>query len=36
MGFYIQTALPLLTVGLAAATCFGVVSFTVAHTKPYP
>jgi hypothetical protein len=27
MWFYIQMALPLLTVGLAAAICFGVVSY---------
>jgi hypothetical protein len=36
MWFYIQMALPLLTVGFAAAICFGVVSFIVAHAKPLP
>jgi hypothetical protein len=36
MWFYIQMAPPLLTVGLAAAVCFGVVSFIVAHAKPHP
>jgi hypothetical protein len=36
MWFYIQMALPSLTVGLAAAICFGVASFIVAHAKPHP
>jgi hypothetical protein len=36
MWFYIQMALPLLTVGLAAAICFGVASFIAAHPKPHP
>jgi hypothetical protein len=36
MWFYVQMALPLLTVGLAAAICFRVVSFIVAHAKPLP
>ena len=36
MWFYVQMALPLLTVGLAAAICFSVASFIVAHAKPHP
>jgi hypothetical protein len=36
MWFYVQIALPLLTVGLAAAICFSVTSFIVAHAQPHP
>jgi hypothetical protein len=36
MWFYVQIALPLLTVGLAAAICFSVASFIVGHTPPNP
>ncbi len=36
MWFYVQMALPLLTVGLAVAICFSVASFIVSHAKPHP
>jgi hypothetical protein len=36
MWFYIQMALPLLTVGLAAAICFSVASFIMGHAQPHP
>jgi hypothetical protein len=36
MWFYVEIALPLLTVGLAAAICFGVTSFIVGHAQPHP
>jgi hypothetical protein len=36
MWFYIQMALPLLTVGLAAAICLTVTSFIVGHAQPHP
>jgi hypothetical protein len=36
MWFYVQMALlPVLPVGLAAAICFSVASFIVAHAKPH-
>ena len=36
MWFCFQMALPLLTVGLAAAICFAVASFIVGHAQPHP
>ena len=36
MWFYVQMALPLLTVGLAAAICLTVTSFIVGHAQPHP
>jgi hypothetical protein len=36
MWFYVQMALPLLTVGLAGAICFSVALFVVTHAKPHP
>ena len=36
MWFYVQMALPLLTVGLAAAICFTVTSFIMGHAQPHP
>ena len=36
MWFYVQMALPLLTVGLAAAIGFTVTSFIVGHAQPHP
>jgi hypothetical protein len=36
MWFYVQMALPLLTVGLAAAICFTVTSFIIGHAQPHP
>jgi hypothetical protein len=36
MWLHVQGALPLLTICLAAAVCFGVVSFIVGHAKPRP
>ncbi len=36
MSFYVQMALPLLTVGLAAAIGFTVTSFIVGHAQPHP
>ena len=35
MWFYVQMALPLLTVGLAAAICLTVTSFIVGHAQPH-
>ncbi len=34
MWFYIQTGLPLLTIGLTAAICFSVASFIMTQSKP--
>jgi hypothetical protein len=36
MWFYVQMALPLLTIGLAAAICLSVTSFIVGHPQPRP
>ena len=36
MWFYVQMALPLLTVGLAAAICLTVTSFIIGHAQPHP
>jgi hypothetical protein len=36
MWFYIQMALPLLTIGLAAAIYLSVISFIVGHAQPHP
>jgi hypothetical protein len=36
MWFYVQMALPLLTVGLAAAICFTVTPFIMGHAQPHP
>ena len=36
MWFYVQMALPLLTIGLAAAICLSVTSFIVGHAQPRP
>jgi hypothetical protein len=36
MWFYVQMALPLLTIGFAAAICSTVTSFIVGHAQPHP
>jgi hypothetical protein len=33
---YLQMWVPLFSVGLAAAVCFGVASFVMSHEKPHP
>jgi hypothetical protein len=34
MWLYVQTWLPLVTVSLTAAICFGVASFVIGHAEP--
>jgi len=36
MWFYVQMWFPLLTIALAAAICFSVVSFIMGHAQPQP
>ena len=36
MWFYVQIWYPILTIGLTAAICLGVVSFIMGHAKPQP